>query len=122
MAGKLPNYLRAHRKRAGLSQAEVARLLGCRDGAKVSRYEHFRREPTLRTALTCEMIFQKPVRDLFAGISEQVERDARRRAKFLARRIAARTQSPAVVRKIVVLRGIADPPPEDLRYEPVKEV
>ncbi len=35
---KLANYLRAYRKRSGLSQSEVAYLLGCKNGAQVSRY------------------------------------------------------------------------------------
>ena len=45
MASYLHNYLRTYRKRAGLSQAEVAFLLGCHSGAKVSRYEHAARRP-----------------------------------------------------------------------------
>jgi len=68
MAYKLNNYLRTYRKRASLSQDEVAYLLGCRSGAKVSRYERFARQPTLQTALAYEAIFGVPVRELFAGI------------------------------------------------------
>jgi transcriptional regulator with XRE-family HTH domain len=85
---KLPNYLRAHRKRLGLSQQQVAFLLGCRSGAKVSRYERFTREPTLRTAFACEVIFHTPARELFAGIYEEVEHETERRARILARRLA----------------------------------
>jgi transcriptional regulator with XRE-family HTH domain len=35
----------------GLSQDQVASILGCRSGAKISRYERFSRELTLRTAI-----------------------------------------------------------------------
>jgi len=70
----LENYLRTYRKRLGFSQDEVAFLLQCKSGAKVSRYEHFGREPGLRTALAYEAIFKVPVSELFAGIYEQVER------------------------------------------------
>ena len=43
---QLPNYLRAHRKATGLSQRDVARLLGGGNGSKVSGYEHFSRTPS----------------------------------------------------------------------------
>lgn len=44
MPGKLTNYLRAFRKRAGFSQKEISFLLGIKSGAKVSRYEHFKQK------------------------------------------------------------------------------
>lgn len=68
----LQNYLRMYRKRAGLSQDEVAFLLGVKSGAKVSRYERRRRVPPLETALAYEAIFRIPVRELFLGTYEQV--------------------------------------------------
>lgn len=61
---KLPNYLRTHRKRAGLLQRELALLLGCKSGAEVSRYERSTRQPTLRTALAYEAVFGTPAREL----------------------------------------------------------
>ena len=54
---KLENYVRTYRKRSGLTQREVAFLVGCRNGAQVSRYEKRRRLPPLRTALACEAAF-----------------------------------------------------------------
>ena len=69
---KLENYLRTYRKRSGLSQREVAFLVGCRNGAQVSRYEKRRRLPPLRTALACEAAFGVPVSVLFAGLREAV--------------------------------------------------
>lgn len=83
---QLPNYLRAHRKRLALSQDEVAFLLGVQSGAKVCRYERFARAPTLETALAFEVIFQRPARELFSGLYEQVERRIAARAKSLTRR------------------------------------
>lgn len=77
---RLPNYLRAHRKRLGLSQAEVAFLLGAEGGAKMCRYEKFSRIPTLETALACEVIFKKPASELFAGLYQQVGRKVSKRA------------------------------------------
>lgn len=69
----LPNYLRSQRKRLGLSQDEVAFLLGTQDGAQVSRYESFARVPTLETALALEIILEKPARELFGGLYRDLE-------------------------------------------------
>lgn len=88
MPGKtLSNYLRTFRMRAGLSQDEVAALLGVAGGSEVSRHETFRRLPTLTTALRYEAIFGVPVRELFAGEYQKVETDLQARAQELADRI-----------------------------------
>lgn len=89
MPGKaLSNYLRTIRKRAGLSQDEVAALLGVLSGAEVSRHETFRRMPSLATALSYEAIFGVPVRELFLGEYQKVEAEVQARAEELARRVA----------------------------------
>lgn len=69
-----------------LTQEEVAFLLGVPGlgkEAKVCRDENLVREPRLRTALAYEVIYQRPVRELFAGLYEQIEREIVRRAKIL---------------------------------------
>jgi hypothetical protein len=85
----LPNYLRTNRKRLALSQEKVAFLLGGtgdNKGSKVSRDESFGRQPGLRAALAYEVLYGKPVRELFAGLYEEVEQDMARRAKILSYR------------------------------------
>jgi transcriptional regulator with XRE-family HTH domain len=115
---KLSNYLKAERKRTGLSQKEVAFLLGCTSGAKVSRYERFHREPTLRTALAYEALFHVPVAELFAGIAEETQRDTHRRARRLTRRLANRHVEHALRQKLAALES-ATRQEEDVRYEPL---
>jgi transcriptional regulator with XRE-family HTH domain len=68
MSYKLENYLRTYRKRSGLSQDEMAFLLGCQNGTKVSRYERFARKPNLETLFAYEVVFGAPARELFAGV------------------------------------------------------
>lgn len=82
-AQKLENYLRTYRKQSGLTQREVAFLLGCETGAQVSRYERRRRLPPLRTALAFEAIFGVPVERLFAGIRETVGANVEERIERL---------------------------------------
>jgi transcriptional regulator with XRE-family HTH domain len=80
---QLPNYIRPDRKRLALSQSEMAFLMGMYRGASVSRYEQYYREPNLEKALALEVIFGKPVKELFPGLYQKVEREVRTRAKTL---------------------------------------
>src|SRR5260370_9525971 len=83
---KIANYLRAYRKRSGLSQSEVAYLLGCKNGNQVSRYERRTHMPPLRTALAFQAALDTPLSELYAGTYESV-----------AKQVAARGQSLAVL-------------------------
>jgi transcriptional regulator with XRE-family HTH domain len=83
MSRKLPHYLRIERRRAGLSQTDIAALLGVRTASKISRYEHGRRLPPLKTALAYEAILGKPIAELFGGMSRVIEGEVQRRARSL---------------------------------------
>lgn len=106
---KLSNYLRTFRKRSYLSQDEVAFLLGCKNGSKVSRYERFSREPSLETALRYEAIFGIPTRELFAGIFQKIEKEVFKRAQLLAQKIPAANPDAITARKLLALRAISGP-------------
>jgi hypothetical protein len=82
----LTNYLRTNRNRLALWQEETAFLLGFTGedkGAKVCRDEKFTREPSLRSALAYEAIYGRPIRELFAGLYQQIEQEVAERAKIL---------------------------------------
>jgi transcriptional regulator with XRE-family HTH domain len=108
MSHALHNYLRTYRKRAGLSQEEVAFLLGCEDRATVSRYERQVRQPSLTALCAYELILGVPTQELFRGTYEKVGQQVARRAKSLARRHLS-PATPALVhrRKLDLLRRIA---------------
>ena len=72
---RLENYLKAYRKKTGLTQREVSFLLGWKAGEQLSRYEGRHRLPPLRTALAFQAIFRIPVAELFAGVRQSVNRD-----------------------------------------------
>ncbi len=90
---KLENYLRAYRKKSGLTQREVAFLLGCENGGQVSRYEKRHRLPPLRTALACEAAFGIPVSELFAGMRDQVNKVIEKRLAELRSRLHAKNSA-----------------------------
>ena len=103
---KLPNYLLAHRKRAGLSHEDVAFLLGHRSAAHVSRYERFHRTPRLHKALAFCVIFQIDIDELFCGEYQKVEQLVCDRAKRLATRLAAEGGNKLAHRKLAFLKAI----------------
>ncbi len=107
MALPLHNYLRMYRKRAGFSQAEIAFLLGTKSAAKVSRYEHGRRQPSLRTLLACEVVLGAPARELFAGEFRSIENMTKRRAILLVKKLSAQKPDTRTQRKIRLLQAIA---------------
>lgn len=106
MRHKLPNYLRTYRKGVELTQTEVAYLLGCRNAAKVSRYERFARQPDLEVVFAYEAVFRVPARELFAGVFQHVERTVSRRVRCLVRRLE-RTPHPRLARKADFLRSVS---------------
>jgi transcriptional regulator with XRE-family HTH domain len=107
MSRKLQNYVRSYRRRSGLSQEELAFLLGCQNGSKVSRYECFERVPALETALAYEAVFGASTRELFAGVYEQTLTTIQERAKLLAQRLAQSKSDTATTRKIELLTSLS---------------
>lgn len=103
---KLPNYIRSHRKGSGLSQEHVAFLLCSGDGTKISRYEHFTQQPNLETAIALEILFRTPVRTLFAGVSEKVERKVAHRAGQLCRNLGQKRHDRTAERRIEILETL----------------
>jgi len=96
MSTPLPNYLRTLRKRAGLTQKDVALLLGCSNESKVSRYEQFARQPTLVTALACEALFGVPLCEMFAGMYDEAHAAVLARARSLGERLDQQPDSASV--------------------------
>jgi transcriptional regulator with XRE-family HTH domain len=89
----LSNYLLTNRRRLALSQEEVGFLIGAKGSGKestVSREECSRREPSLQTAIAYEVIYGKPIRELFAGLYEEVEQSVAERARIMSHRTSGK--------------------------------
>jgi len=102
-AARLPNYIRTYRKRASLTQEEVAFLLGSKSSAGISRHERFKQTPDLQTLLAYEMLFRTPVRSLFSGTHKKVEQKLLRRIRLLIRKLTESHRGRHRKRKIEVL-------------------
>jgi transcriptional regulator with XRE-family HTH domain len=107
MDKQLENYLRAYRKRSGLSQDDVAFLLGTRSGTRLIRYESFERTPPLRTALGLAAIYRTPVGEIFAGLQERERLHASAQARILVSRLEKNGLDRRAGRKVKTLKAIA---------------
>lgn len=89
MRNSLPVYLRTFRRQAGLTQRELAQLIGCPNDIAVSRLERSSHRPRLHVALACEVVFRASLRELFPDMYEEVEQLVFTRAHTLRRRLVA---------------------------------
>ena len=106
MSNKLPSYLKTHRRHYGLTQDEIAFLLGSTNGTRVSRYERLLRRPDLATAFGCQVIFGPSPREMFPGIYLEVEDQVFERVTSLATRLRSGTRSALIEHKLRVLGDI----------------
>jgi DNA-binding XRE family transcriptional regulator len=65
---EITSYLRSHRKRAGLTQRDLANLLGYLSHNQVSKHERAETLPSLLIALGYQALFRVPIAELFPGV------------------------------------------------------
>ena len=68
----LSNKLWLHRKRSGLGQKQLARLMGLKSVTLISLYERGKKLPNLVNALKLELIFSTASRFLFPELWAQL--------------------------------------------------
>ncbi len=105
MSRPLPHYLLTHRKRSGLSQDELAFLLGSKSGTKVSRHESGRREPTLKAALAYAAVYRVPVEELFPGLAQAAQMKVIGRKQALLTELRVHGDHPVAAQKRDWLRS-----------------
>jgi DNA-binding XRE family transcriptional regulator len=66
------NHLRTHRKKAGLSQHALARLVGSTNQSSVGRHERSLTLPELRVALGYEVVFKTPISSIFPDLRDSI--------------------------------------------------
>ena len=87
MAEKLKIYLQTLRKRAGLTQDELAFLLGCRCGAQISQYESLSQDPGLKKVFAFQLLFGVPAQEIFPDIFQRVQDDTFMRVQLLSQKL-----------------------------------
>lgn len=101
------NYLKVHRKKSGLSQREIAGLIGYRDPGQISRHERSESVPSLRAAIYYEVVFRAPLSTIFVGmhadIRQEIETKLQRLEAELQSRSAKDPDANVVAQKLVWL-------------------
>jgi transcriptional regulator with XRE-family HTH domain len=92
-------------------------LLGAVSGTKVSRYENFTRMPAALTIFACEIVFNQPASELFAGSYDEIRRAVQKRAQCMAEKLSAQpdAQTRKTLRKLDLLRPIVEWKPRSVR-------
>jgi DNA-binding XRE family transcriptional regulator len=100
----LVNQVRVHRRRVGLTQRDLARLLGYQSYGIVASHERCDKAPSLTKALTYQILFQVPFSEIFAGITETVELEVEARLvdfeTYLGGQSAQGPRAAAIARKM----------------------
>jgi transcriptional regulator with XRE-family HTH domain len=104
MSRLLSTYLLSLRKRSGLSQSELAMLLGI-DGSALCKFENLSRRPTIELAVGAEVIFGHPMKGVFPAFYDEIERVVVERARRWRDRYKARPK-PATGAKLRILDEI----------------
>jgi transcriptional regulator with XRE-family HTH domain len=66
-------YLRFLRRKSGLSQRDLARIVGYGSASQISRHERSISPPSLQMAFAYEVIFKRPASEIFPGLFYAVE-------------------------------------------------
>ena len=85
------NSIRIHRRRSGLSQREIAEILGYEDEDTVARHEWRRVLPPLEVAIAYEILFRVPVTALFYGLNRDIATEIEARLRKLEERLGERS-------------------------------
>jgi transcriptional regulator with XRE-family HTH domain len=99
--------LRSHRKRSGLTQEDVAVLIGARSPSQVSRQESGEREPDLHAALAYHIIYDAPMRHLLPKPYRDIAQQVHTRAEALAARLKEQPDGLHLGHRIEHLRQMA---------------
>jgi transcriptional regulator with XRE-family HTH domain len=104
----IDNYaLRSHRKRSGLTQEDVAVLIGAQSPSQVSRQENGEREPDLRAALAYRIIFDAPIRHVVPKLYREIAQQVHTQAEALATRLKESGEGLHATHRVEHLRQMA---------------
>jgi DNA-binding XRE family transcriptional regulator len=79
--------LRTLRRKSGLSQSELAKILGLRSDVPVSLHEHSATAPSLESSLGYAIVFRVPVSEIFPGIFHVIEKGIEERLEVLEKKL-----------------------------------
>lgn len=79
--------LRSQRRQSGLTQEDLADLVGVLSASQISRHESGEREPDLRSALAYRIIYDVPIKHLLPKLYRSIAAEVDQRASALAEKL-----------------------------------
>lgn len=98
MSTTLSSYLRRERRGWGLTQKELAKLLGMNSRTHVSKIEHGKRKPSVEFLIASLVLFGASIEDLYPSLYSHIEEEVLREASTLLETLAG-NGSPKAARK-----------------------
>jgi transcriptional regulator with XRE-family HTH domain len=83
MSSRVPSYLRTARRSWGLTQREMARLIGTKSRTHISRLERGERSPSVESLIACLVLFGATASELFPYLYSHIEETVLRNAARL---------------------------------------
>jgi transcriptional regulator with XRE-family HTH domain len=93
------SFVRANRRRWGLTQPELALLIGLTSSTAVSRIERAKRTPAAPTLIACCIVFGIVTPDLFPSLHAEIEAAVTEAARALLAQLDGRTDKQSVRRR-----------------------
>ena len=96
----MASYLRTHRLKSGMSQSELAELVGIVSHQQVSQHERATATPSLTAALSYQFVFRVPMTELFPGLVESVKLNVEERLYKMKEKLQESTAKGREAQKI----------------------
>lgn len=96
------NYLRLHRRKRGLTQGELAFLLGYQSSSKISRLEQAEQAKVLTLGFTFQLLFGVDPREIYPALYDSVRETVIERI----RELEAKLRTPASTQKAIIKRQL----------------
>ena len=99
--------MRTYRLRTGLTQRDVAALLGLGTGSTISRTEKGNGIPSIQVLLGYCVLFEAHPQNLVPGILRDIEKIVYARAHVLAGQLRKRQATPMVLERLKFLENLS---------------
>lgn len=104
---KLGSYLRTYRIRAGLTQKDVAALLGLKTSSAISRTEKGQGVPSIQVLLGYCILFEAHPQNLVPGIIRDLEKVVCAHVHVLAGQLRKRPTTPMVLERLKFVESLS---------------
>jgi transcriptional regulator with XRE-family HTH domain len=102
MGRKSYAFVRSYRRKWGLTQVELARLVGLSSRSALSRIERAERVPTTATIIACGIIFGLATCDLFPSLHKEIEEAVQLAATALDRKLAGKSDKVSIRKRALL--------------------